>query len=173
MTASIAQVLIQPRVILDHTTIIHKLADRSQGPGKLVIAGFGEDPSRLDPKTGKPGLKLPPKIIHVGVGDVDLTPKHIRQIADQPHCNVYMPFAVFRPDLPPGSKGTEKDVRACLAIIADFDDAEAVQWAERLPVEPQYVLETSAGRFQCFFLFRKPEPLDAVKQVAQRLKAIC
>ncbi len=89
----------------------------------------------------------------------------------QPHHNIYMPLALFRPDLPSWAKGYERDVVACLGIVADFDDSDAAKWAERLPTPPNYVLETSAGRFQAFYLFDKPEPLDLVKPVAERLKA--
>jgi hypothetical protein len=40
-----------------------------------------------------------------------------------------------------------------------------------LPIPPNYVLETSAGRFQAFYLFDKPEELKVVKPIAERLKA--
>ncbi len=35
----------------------------------------------------------------------------------------------------------------------------------------ELVLETSAGRFQAFYVFDKPQPVDAVKPMAERLKA--
>src|ERR1700730_581274 len=82
-----------------------------------------------------------------------------------------MPVAVFQPGLQPGGKGYERDVAACLGLVADFDDPDAACWADRLPAPPNYVLETSTGRFHAFYLFRKPELLEAVKPVAQRLKA--
>jgi hypothetical protein len=161
---------IVPHLIAAHAMVIHERARLVQAPANLVITGFGEDPGRLDPKTGKPGLHLPPKIIHVGVGDMHRIADAVNEIASLPHYNVYMPLAVFRPDLPEGAKGGETDVIGCFGIVADFDDADAPRWAERLPIPPQYVLETSAGRFQAFYLFSKPEPLGAVKPVAQRLK---
>ncbi|MGA8550961.1 MAG: DNA-primase RepB domain-containing protein [Stellaceae bacterium] len=40
-----------------------------------------------------------------------------------------------------------------------------------LALTPNYVLETSAGRFQAFYLFDKPEAPEDVKRVAERLKA--
>ena len=137
----------------------------------VIAAGFGEDPGRTDPKTGKPGLSLKPKVIHADVGEIDETLNGITRFVKQPHYNVYMPLAVFRIGLPPGAKGFEKDIIACLGIVADFDDPDAARWAERLPVSPNYVLETSAGRFQAFYLFDTPQALDAVKAVAERLKA--
>jgi RepB DNA-primase N-terminal domain len=73
--------------------------------------------------------------------------------------------------LPSGAKGLERDIVACLGIVADFDDPDAARWAERLPIPPNYVLETSEGRFQAFYLFDKPEALEVVKPLAERLKA--
>jgi hypothetical protein len=87
-----------------------------------------------------------------------------------PHRNVYMSLAVVRPDLPAGKKGFEHDCLACLAIVADFDDPDAAQWPERVPVPPNYALETSEGRYQAFFLLDRPEPVEAIKPVAERLK---
>jgi hypothetical protein len=89
----------------------------------------------------------------------------------RPHYNLYMPLAIHGPDVRSGAKGFERDVIACLGLVADFDDPDAARWAERLPLPPNYVLETSAGRFQAFYLFDKPEPLEAAKPVAERLKA--
>ena len=68
-----------------------------------------------------------------------------------------MPLAVFRSDLASGGKGLERDIIACLGIVADFDDPDAAKWPERLPIPPNYVLETSASRFQASYLFDKPE----------------
>jgi hypothetical protein len=160
-----------PKLIRAHCMVIDEVARSLRGQGKLVITGFGEDPDAPDPKTGRPGCRLPPKIVHVGVGDIDQAVERICQIANLPHYNVYMPIAVFQHDLQPGRKGYERDVAACLGLVADFDDPEAARWADRLPVPPNCVLETSAGRFQAFYLFRKPELLEAVKPVAERLKA--
>ena len=86
------------------------------------------------------------------------------------HSNVYMSLAVFRSDLRAQGKGCERDIVAVLGFVADFDDPDAARWNERLPVAPNFVLETSAGRFQAFYLFDKPEvPADA-KPIAMGLK---
>jgi hypothetical protein len=154
-----------------HVEIIHGLAKPLIGQGKVIATGFGEDPNQNDPKTGKPGRRLPPQVVHANVGDVKQSLTGLAQFVKRPHQNVYMPLAVFRPDLPSWAKGFERDVVACLGIVADFDDPDAARWAERLPLPPNYVLETSAARFQAFYLFDKPEALDAVKPVAERLKA--
>lgn len=152
--------------------VVHDRARLLKVPAKLVVTGFGQDLGQIDPKTGKPGLRLPPKIIHVDVDDFERIADAINRIAQLPHYNVYMSLAAFSPDLNEKSKGGEADVVYCFGIVADFDDADAPRWAERLPIPPQYVLETSAGRFQAFYLFSKPEPLAAVKAVAGRLKAV-
>jgi RepB DNA-primase from phage plasmid len=157
--------------IRDHVWLIHRLAKPLGQPGTIVVTGFGEDPSQIDPKTGKPGLALKPKIVHASIGAEREMLEGLAQFVEQAHCNIYMSLVVFRPDLPSGSKGYEKDIIACLGIVADFDDPDASRWAERLPILPNYVLETSAGRFQAFYLFDKPEPREAVKPVAERLKA--
>ena len=162
---------INTKWIFGHCAVVHHLAGRTQQPGKIVVAAFGEDPSKINPETGKPGVRLPPKVAHFDIGDPAPVHKHLCEIAGQPHYNAYMPLAIFRPDLPAGSKGAEKDIVGCFGLVADFDDADAARWAERLPIPPQYVLETSAGRFQAFYLFTKPVPPEAAKPVAERLKA--
>jgi len=159
-------------LIRAHIEIINKLAEPVTGQGKLVIACFGEDPDQTHPSTGKPGCPLPPTVVHAEIGDVETTVQLICNLGTAEHRNIYMPLAVFRPDLPGGKKGYEKDIVALLGLVADFDDADAARWAERLPGPPSYVLETSAGRFQAFFLFDKPEPIDVVKPIASLLKPL-
>ena len=53
----------------------------------------------------------------------------------------------------PGKKGTEADIVGVLGLVGDFDDADAANYASRLPVTAPYVLETSPGRFQTFLPF--------------------
>jgi RepB DNA-primase from phage plasmid len=162
---------ISPELIRAHAEIIHRLAAPLAGKGKLVIAAFGEDPDRPNPKTGAPGYPLPPLIRHVGIGDVEKTVSVICDLSSRRHYNVYMPLAVFRLDLPAGRKGTEEDVVAVLGNVADFDDPDAARWSERLPLPASCALETSAGRFQAFIFFDQPEAFVTVKPVAGRLKA--
>jgi len=162
---------IDPIWIRAHVELIHSLAKSFDGQGTIVATGFGEDPNEIDPKTGKLGRALPPKVIHAPIGGIKETLEGLVRFVKRPHYNVYMPLAIFRPDLNSWSKGYERDVVGCLGIVADFDDPDASRWAERLPLPPNYVLETSSGRFQAFYLFDKPEPLEAVKPVAERLKA--
>jgi len=158
-------------LIRAHVEMINKLAEPVADQGKLVIASFGEDPDQSHPSTGKPGWPLPPTVVHAEIGDVETTVQLICNLGTAKHRNIYMPLAVFRPDLPGGKKGYEKDIAALLGLVADFDDADAARWAERLPLAPNFVLETSTGRFQAFHFFDKPEAFAAAKPVAMRLKA--
>jgi Mesyanzhinovviridae DNA primase len=162
---------INPKWLFGHCALIHDLAGRTEEQGKLIVTAFGEDPSQLNPKTEKPGLRLTPKVVHFDIGDPAPMAKYLREIAGQRHYNTYIPLAIFRADLPPGAKGGEKDIVACFGLVADFDDPDAARWEERLPIPPQYVLETSTGRFQAFYLFKEPVPLGIAKPVAARLKA--
>jgi Family of unknown function (DUF5906)/RepB DNA-primase from phage plasmid len=157
--------------IREHVTILHRLAAPLAGKGKLIVAAYGENPNLPDPKTGELGRELRPEIRHFKIGDVEDMVKTIVTLAREPHRNVYIPTAVLRPDLPKGKKGGETDVVGTLALVVDFDDENASRWSERLPKPPCYVLETSKGRFQPFYLLSKPEPLNVVKPVATRLKA--
>jgi hypothetical protein len=163
-----------PSILTDeiraHCEMIHTLAAPLAGQGKLVIACFGEDPGRLNPKTATLGRPLPPCVVHVGIGDTESTIRTVADLTVREHRNVYMSLAVFRADLQKGRKGFEKDIVAVLGLVADFDDADAARWAERLPLLPSFVLETSTGRFQAFYFFDKPEAFAAVKPVAARLK---
>jgi RepB DNA-primase from phage plasmid len=154
-----------------HTEIVHRLAAPLAGKGKFIVAGFGEDPDRVDARTGKVGCPLPAIVTHVAVGDVQSMMRTITEIANRPYYNAYSPLAVFRPDLPSGKKGSEGEILSVLGFVADFDDADAARWAERLPLPPNYVLETSAGRFQTFHFFETPQKPGDAKPLAERLKA--
>src|SRR6266550_936138 len=105
---------IAPDLIREHVRMIQLLAEPLKDEGKIVIACFGEAPDQIDPKTKKPGRRLQPNIFHVDVGDVDHAARGICNFAVYPHYNIYMPLAVFRPDLAAGGKGFERDVVACL-----------------------------------------------------------
>lgn len=79
--------------------------------------------------------------------------------ANEPGRNVHLAAALMREDLEPGKKGGEADVRKVFALVVDFDDADATNYGKRLPVPPDYVVETSPGRFQCTYVLG--EPVDA------------
>jgi hypothetical protein len=154
-----------------HVEILHELAAPLAGRGRLLLTCFAEDPTQNDPKTGKPGLKLPATIIPFQIGDVENMVRKAQNIAARRHCNVYAPLSVLRSDLPGGTRGKLTDVVATLGLVADFDDADAHRWAERLPLPPDLVVESSAGRFQCTYFFDEPADPKAAEQIAVRLKA--
>lgn len=54
---------IVPDRIRDHVRLIHALAAPLAGKGVVVVTGFGADPDEIDPKTGKPGRPLRPKVM--------------------------------------------------------------------------------------------------------------
>jgi hypothetical protein len=159
--------------IREHVVMLHGLAAPLKGQGKLIVASFGEDPTQTNPKTGKPGCPIVPKIPHFEIGEVERAVDWITKLSREKHRNVYASLAVMRPDLPPGRKGEEGDIVACLGVVADFDDAEAKYWDTRVPLPPDLVIESSQGRFQCFYLFDKPEPVDQAKPIGRRLRDFC
>lgn len=141
--------------LLKHIKMIH---DRAVGiDGKIVLASYGEG--------------LSSKIRHFQIGDYVSMAECAAQWSEESGRNVYAPLVVMRPSLPEGLKGGEVDIVAVLGIVADFDDDDAKNWKERLPFEPDYVYETSAGRFQAAYLFKKPLCVAEVKNLGIRLKS--
>ena len=69
----------------EHAGMIHSLAAPLAGRGKLVIASFGEDPSKVHPKTGKPGCPIIPKIAHFEIGEVERTVNSITGLSREKH----------------------------------------------------------------------------------------
>lgn len=146
--------------IHDHVAMIHKLAEGMSG--KLIVASYGENPET--------GASIPPKVRHFAIGDVDGMVAAVRELGVERHRNVYVPFGVMRPELAPGKKGGIEDAAAVLGLVADFDDDRAAEYRDRLPLPANYVLETSAGRYQAFYLFADPLPPDQAAELGARLK---
>lgn len=144
-----------------HIRLLHKLA--SGLDGKLVLASYGEDPN-----TGK---AIKPDVRHFRVGNVASMVKAATKLAKEKHRNIYAPVAVMKPDLSRGRKGGEQDILAVFGLVADFDDANAADYANRLPAPPDYVLETSKGRYQAFYFFAEPLGPKEAKGLGERLKA--
>jgi hypothetical protein len=163
-------IAIDPVVVREHVALLHELAAPYAGRGVMIVAGYGEDPDAISAKTGKPGRPLAPVVVHFPVGAVDQMTRMIVQLAEQPHRNVYCPLAVMRPDLALHKKGAEDDVVAVLGLVVDFDDADAKRWRDRLTVGPDYVLQTSAERYQCFYLLLEPAGVAEAKPIATRLR---
>ena len=135
---------------------LHALAIPNIGRGKLSAASFKDGAA--------------PQVEHFAIGDVAGHVAAIRRMGADPGRNAFVPLAILRPDLPNGRKGGEADIVAVLGVVGDFDDADAGRWAERLPCPPDYVLETSAGRFQCGYFFDHPLPVAEAKTIGRALR---
>ena len=105
------------------------------------------------------------------IGDVDHMTDAIIGWSTHPEVNIYASYAIFRKDLPPEAAGGEADVRAVLALVCDLDSDKGKKAVglDGLPVEPPYVVETSADNFHAVYpLGRALSPKDA-KRVAVAL----
>jgi primase/DNA polymerase family protein/DNA primase RepB-like protein len=149
------------QAIAEHLAALHQCA--AEAHGVLVLASFGEDPMT--------GTALAPLVEHVAIGDVEKMTDCAMEWSAHPHRNVYAPLVVMRADLAPGNKGGETDIVAGLGLVADFDDADAIQWPTRSPITPTAILETSPGRFQLVYLFSAPMDPVTAKGLARRLQA--
>jgi hypothetical protein len=142
--------------IARHVGVIHRLAEGQTG--KLVLAAFNEN--------------APPAVFHFPIGNTVATIEAVANLARQfenvPGTNLFMPLAVFRPDLPEGAKGSEADILAVLGAVVDSDADKGN--AARPPVEADYTLCTSPGNFQYFLFFDKPLARDEAKPLSRALK---
>jgi hypothetical protein len=163
---------LDPEAIRQHVSLIHELAKPLADRGVLIVASYGEQPDEIDPKTGRPGVPLKPKVEHFRIGDVDQTARAVMRLATEQHRNVYMPLAVYRRDgLKKGAKGSEQEVIASLGLVGDYDDDDAERWETRQQIPPNYTIETSRERYQAFTFFAEPADPARAKQLAIRLKA--
>ena len=126
--------------ITTHLEMFHTHAKATGADGVLVLVGYGEDPS-----TGK---KLPSRIKHFPIGDVSRMVDQTMEWTVLPHVNVYVAPVVMRADLRAHCRGGKKDILRVFALVADYDDDDAANWASRVPIPPSYVLETSLVVFK-------------------------
>ena len=156
--------IIDPNAVRRHVAILHEVAERAIGlgsAGKFLIASYGEMP---------PGKKLDAIHAHSAIGDAEGMVRTILALSAVPGRNVYCPLALARFDLPDRVRGSSADHIGAFGICADFDDADAALWATRLPAPPDYVLETSAGRFQAFYFFSELHGIDETTAMARRIQ---
>ena len=130
--------------------------------GKIIIASYGEDPCT--------GIGIIPKVEHFGKDEVEKMLKFIERLSLEKNRNVYMPLVLMKSGLKRNKKGGEDDILAVFGLCADFDDGQASEYLERLPLEPDFVLETSKDRFQAVYSFDKPIDPKEAKIVAAMLK---
>lgn len=142
--------------------MLHKMA--AAVDGKLILSSFGENPET--------GRALPAKHAHFAPGDVAGMMAQAERWNAEPHRNVYAATSAMVPQLHTGLKGSEADVAAVLALVCDFDakdDPNAANYAARLPLPPNAVIETSPGSYQAFYILAEPSTKDAAKPIAEKL----
>ena len=147
-----------------HVNTLHYLA-KEAGAGHLIFTSYGENPSS--------GVKIKSKIAHFKPGEVDESLAWIVKHSVDDHRNFYISPSLLQPNVPVGSRGGKDDILAVLGLVADFDDDKAAEWPDRIPITPSYVLETSPGRFQAGFLFKRPLSPEEAKPIAERLTVYC
>jgi hypothetical protein len=99
-------------LISDHAEMLHKVA--AGVDGELVVCIFGEDPTRINPRTGKKGLPVHNEVMRFGIGDVEANVDGIMKYCGVEHANVYMPLHVVRLGLMGGARGAKRDIVAVL-----------------------------------------------------------
>jgi predicted P-loop ATPase len=121
-----------------HIALLHDWARASGVEGKLVLLAVGENPQT--------GRKEGPFALHFRIGDVAEMTDAVMEFECREHLNVYAPLAIMRDDLELRAKGEERHVVATLGFVVDWD-ADKYR-LDALPLEPPYVIESSAGNFQ-------------------------
>lgn len=139
-----------------HVELIHDLA--KDVDGVLVVSAFN---ANLPNDRGT--------ITHHKPGDVDGMVAAIAAHSGTPGANVYCGLQVMRRGLQRGQRGTEADIVAVLGLVADMD-GDTGNNAGEYPVPPNYVLETSPGNLQPFWLFDRPVKPSEAKAIARGLK---
>lgn len=142
--------------VREHVELIHRLADGFDGV--LVVSTFN---ANLPSDNGI--------ITHHRPGDVDGMVAAIEAHSETPGANVYCGIQIMRRGLARGKRGSESDVIAVLGLVADMD-SDTGHAAGEYPVPPNYVIETSPGNFQPFWLFDRPVVPAVAKGIAKGLK---
>jgi len=144
---------------IEHIKLLHRAA---QGlDGKLVLCSYGQNP-----ETGK---DITPKVQQFDIGNWQGMASTAATWAKETHRNVYAPLAVLKQGI--SSRGKMPDYSHVLGVCADFDDDNAADYLNRLPLSPGMVIGSSKGRFQCVFLFNSPIDTNAAKPIAEALQA--
>jgi len=149
--------------IEDHIKMIHKLAKGCNG--KLCLCIFGEDPYT--------SMKIKPIVLHYEIGMSKEMFDDVIEYTQKKHHNVYMPLIVIDHSVKKNCKGTKGDIISVLGLCADFDDAQAYMYQDRLPLPADIVIETSIGRFQCMYIFDVPCSPDRAHDVSISLQEHC
>ncbi|WMT91001.1 AAA family ATPase [Pelagibacterium sp. H642] len=140
--------------IRTHIQVLHDLAAGIDGV--LVAATY---------YTGHTGGS----ITHHAIGDVDGMAGAIAAHLETPGANSYVGLQVMRRGLQRGKRGTEADIVAVLGLVADMD-ADTGNAGGEYPLPPNYIVESSAGNLQAFWLFDRPVTPAVAKEIAAGLQ---
>ena len=82
--------------------------------------------------------------------------------------NIYLPWVIWRKDLPTWSKGGEADVRAVLALVGDLDSdkGKTAVTLDKLPLQSPYVVQTSLGNYHATFPLKQAMTVAEAKPIA-------
>lgn len=144
-----------------HIEMLHGLAKGVDGV--LVVSVFHASP------TGD--ADVPGTVTHHAIGDVDGMVEAIQAQREVPGANVYTGLQVMRRGLGRGKRGTEADIVAVLGLVADMD-SDTGRSSGEYPLSPDYVIETSPGNMQPFWLFDRPLAPAVAKEIASGLKVV-
>ncbi|MBY5503123.1 DUF3987 domain-containing protein [Rhizobium leguminosarum] len=144
--------------VRSHIEMLNQLA--SGLAGKFVVSTFFANTTGEDRAGGV--------ISHHPVGDVDGMVEAVMSHSSTPNANCYICPNLMRPSLERGKKGSECDVLAVLALVADLDDDTGRSGT--MPIDPSYVVASSPGNYQCFLLLDRPIPPAEAKALARALK---
>lgn len=139
-----------------HCEMLHSLAKGVDGI--LVVSTFYANAG------DRPG-----PITHHPVGDVDGMIEAVMAHADTAGVNVYTGLHVMRRGLERGKRGTERDIVASLGVVADLDGDTGK--TGDLPVDPDFVVETSPGNFQPAIIFDTPATPAEAREIGAALRA--
>ncbi|SHG81288.1 VapE domain-containing protein [Bradyrhizobium erythrophlei] len=144
-------------MIVSHIQMLHALAKAADVDGVLTL-------TRIDAK----GNVFTEKF---AIGDVE---NHVNAVigwSTHPDLNLYVPWAIFRKDMPHWSKGSEENVVAALAFVGDLDADTGKDGTglDGLPLASPYVIETSAGNYQPVFPLARPLSQAQAKPLAVAL----
>jgi hypothetical protein len=144
-------------MIRSHVEMLHKLAVNAGVDGVLTL-------TRIDDKGNT-------RTERFAIGDVDNHVSAVIGWSTHPGLNLYIPWAIFRKDIPHWSKGGEEHVVAALAFVGDLDADTGKDGTglDGLPLAPPYVIETSAGNFQPVFPLARPLSRAEAKPLAVAL----
>jgi hypothetical protein len=144
-------------MIRSHIEMLHSLAKAAGVDGVLTL-------TRIDDKGNVHTERF-------AIGDVENHVSAAIGWSTHPGLNLYIPWAIFRKDMPHWSKGGEEHVVAALAFVGDLDadTGKAGTGLDGLPLASPYVIETSAGNYQPVFPLARPLFQEQAKPIAVAL----